>query len=105
MVEMTEQDYETTQDIQNFNANEQQQQQQQQQQLMGGRKHGSRRARSGKGRSGRGRKGGSFLAEITVPVALLAGTQYMKSRYGYGRSKKRNSKRNYRKKSVRRRRR
>jgi hypothetical protein len=102
MVEMTEQDYETTQDIDNFNANEQQQQLQQ---LMGGRKHGSRRARSGKGRSGRGRKGGSFLAEITVPVALLAGTQYMKGRYGYGRSKKRNSKRNYRKKSVRRRRR
>jgi hypothetical protein len=97
MMEMTEQEYETTQDIENFNANEQQ--------LMGGRKHGSRRARTGKGRSGRGRKGGSFLAEITVPVALLAGTQYMKSRYGYGRSKKRNSKRNYRKKSVRRRRR
>jgi hypothetical protein len=104
MAGMTEQDqdYETTQDIENFNANEQQQQLQQ---LMGGRKHGSRRARSGKGRSGRGRKGGSFLAEITVPVALLAGTQYMKGRYGYGRSKKRNSKRNYRKKSVRRRRR
>jgi hypothetical protein len=104
MVGTTEQDqdYETTQDIENFNANEQLQQLQQ---LMGGRKHGSRRARSGKGRSGRGRKGGSFLAEITVPVALLAGTQYMKSRYGYGRSKKRNSKRNYRKKSVRRRRR
>ena len=104
MAGMTEQDqdYETTQDIENFNANEQQQQLQQ---LMGGRKRGSRRARSGKGRSGRGRKGGSFLAEITVPVALLAGTQYMKSRYGYGRSKKRNSKRNYRKKSVRRRRR
>jgi hypothetical protein len=100
MAGMTEQDYETTQDIENFNANEQQQQQ-----LMGGRKRGSRRARSGKGRSGRGRKGGSFLAEITVPVALLAGTQYMKGRYGYGRSKKRNSKRNYRKKSVRRRRR
>jgi hypothetical protein len=102
MAGMTEQDYETTQDIENFNANEQLQQVQQ---LMGGRKRGSRRARSGKGRSGRGRKGGSFLAEITVPVALLAGTQYMKSRYGYGRSKKRNSKRNYRKKSVRRRRR
>ena len=87
----TELDNETTQDIENFNANEEQQ-------LIGGKKRGSKRTT-------RGRKGGSFLAEITVPVALLAGTQYMKNRYGYRRSKKRKSKRNYRKKSVRRRRR
>lgn len=88
-----------TQNMENIYANEQQQQQ-----LLGGKKRGSRRTSRGS-RTSRGRKGGSFLAEITVPAALLASTQYMKNRYGYRRSNKRKSKRNYRKKSVRRRRR
>ena len=86
-----------TQNMENIYANEQQQ-------LLGGKKRGSRRTSRGS-RTSRGRKGGSFLAEITVPAALLASTQYMKNRYGYRRSNKRKSKRNYRKKSVRRRRR
>ena len=85
-----------TQNTETFYANEQQ--------LLGGKKRGSRRTSRGS-RTSRGRKGGSFLAEITVPAALLASTQYMKNRYGYRRSNKRKSKRNYRKKSVRRRRR
>ena len=46
--------------------------------LTGGRRHGSRRSKGRGRKSGRGRKGGSFLAEITVPAALLAATQYMK---------------------------
>lgn len=87
----------TTQNMENIYANEQQQ-------LLGGKKRGSSRTTRGS-RTSRGRKGGSFLAEITVPAALLASTQYMKNRYGYRRSNKRKSKRNYRKKSVRRRRR
>ena len=87
-----------TQNMENIYANEQQQQ------LLGGKKRGSRRTSRGS-RTSRGRKGGSFLAEITVPAALLASTQYMKNRYGYRRSNKRKSKRNYRKKSIRRRRR
>ena len=85
-----------THNMENIYANEQQ--------LFGGKKRGSRRTSRGS-RTSRGRKGGSFLAEITVPAALLASTQYMKNRYGYRRSNKRKSKRNYRKKSVRRRRR
>ena len=76
--------------------------------LLGGRRHSSRRSkgrgrRSGR-RSGRGRKGGSFLAEITVPAALLAATQYMKSPSSYRRTKRRGSRRRSRGRSGRRRR-
>ena len=68
---------------------------------VGGRKRGSR------ARKGRGRKGGTFLAEISVPIALLAATQYMKgTRYGRGKSARgRNSRRlrkSYRNRSRRR---
>ena len=56
--------------------------------ITGSRRRGSRR---GRGRTGRGRKGGSFLAEITVPAALLAATQYMKGPSSYRRSKRRGS--------------
>ena len=69
----------------------------------GGRRHSSRRGKGkGKGK-GRGRKGGSFLAEITVPAALLAATQYMKGPSSYRRTKRRGSRR--RNKSSQRRRR
>ena len=54
---------------------------------------------------GRGRSGGTFLAEISVPVALLAGVQYMKNRKGRSTGKRRKSRKNYRKNSLRRRRR
>jgi Mg-chelatase subunit ChlD len=65
---------------------------------------GGRRRSSRKGRGkGRGRKGGSFLAEITVPAALLAATQYMKGPSSYRRTKRRGSGR--RKRSSQRRRR
>ena len=60
--------------------------------------------RRGRGR-GRGRSGGTFLAEISVPVALLAGVQYMKNRKGHSTGKRRKSRKNYRKNSLRRRRR
>jgi Mg-chelatase subunit ChlD len=69
--------------------------------MNGGRRHSSRRGRGRK--SGRGRKGGSFLAEITVPAALLAATQYMKGPSSYRRTKRRGSRR--RNKSSQRRRR
>jgi len=71
----------------------------------GGRRHSSRRGKGkGKGKGkGRGRKGGSFLAEITVPAALLAATQYMKGPSSYRRTKRRGSRR--RNKSSQRRRR
>ena len=42
-------------------------------------------------RRGRGRSGGTFLAEISVPVALLAGVQYMKNRKGRSTGKRRKS--------------
>ena len=71
--------------------------------LKGGRRHSSRKGKGkGKGK-GRGRKGGSFLAEITVPAALLAATQYMKGPSSYRRTKRRGSRR--RNKSSQRRRR
>ena len=73
--------------------------------LTGGRRHSSRRSKGRGRRSGRGRKGGSFLAEITVPAALLAATQYMKSPSSYRRTKRRGSRRRNRGRSVRRRRR
>lgn len=75
--------------------------------LSGGRRHSSRRSKGRgrrSGRSGRGRKGGSFLAEITVPAALLAATQYMKSPSSYRRTKRRGSRRRSRGRSGRRRR-
>ena len=75
--------------------------------LLGGRRHSSRRSKGRgrrSGRSGRGRKGGSFLAEITVPAALLAATQYMKSPSSYRRTKRRGSRRRSRGRSGRRRR-
>jgi Mg-chelatase subunit ChlD len=68
----------------------------------GGRRHRSRRGRGRK--SGRGRKGGSFLAEITVPAALLAATQYMKGPSSYRRTKRRGSRRRNRSSQRRRRR-
>jgi hypothetical protein len=75
------------------------------QEIVGGRKRGSKRSKNRGRKTGRGRKGGTFLAEISVPVALLAATQYMKSRRGsYGKSRRRGSKKSYRNKSVRRRR-
>lgn len=74
--------------------------------LVGGRRHGSRRSKGRGRKSGRGRKGGSFLAEITVPAALLAATQYMKGGpSSYRRTKRRGSRRRNRGRSVRRRRR
>ena len=72
--------------------------------LSGGRRHSSRRSKGRGRRSGRGRKGGSFLAEITVPAALLAATQYMKSPSSYRRTKRRGSRRRSRGRSGRRRR-
>ena len=68
----------------------------------GGRRRSSRRGRGRK--SGRGRKGGSFLAEITVPAALLAATQYMKGPSSYRRTKRRGSRRRNRSSQRRRRR-
>lgn len=68
----------------------------------GGRRRGSRKGRGRK--SGRGRKGGSFLAEITVPAALLAATQYMKGPSSYRRTKRRGSRRRNRSSQRRRRR-
>ena len=74
--------------------------------LTGGRRHGSRRSKGRGRKSGRGRKGASFLAEITVPAALLAATQYMKGGpSSYRRTKRRGSRRRNRGRSVRRRRR
>ena len=70
--------------------------------ITGGRRHGSRRGRGRK--TGRGRKGGSFLAEITVPAALLAATQYMKGPSSYRRTKRRGSRRRNRSSQRRRRR-
>lgn len=71
--------------------------------ITGGRRHRSRRGKGRGRKTGRGRKGGSFLAEITVPAALLAATQYMKGPSSYRRTKRRGSRR--RNKSSQRRRR
>jgi len=60
---------------------------------------GGRRKR---GMGSRGRKGGTFLADISVPVALLAATQYMKGRRRYGKTSNRRRRRRTRK-NVRRR--
>lgn len=66
---------------------------------------GGRRKR---GMGSRGRKGGTFLAEISVPVALLAATQYMKGRRRYGktgnRRRRRMTRKNLRRRSGNRRR-
>ena len=59
---------------------------------------GGRRKR---GMGSRGRKGGTFLADISVPVALLAATQYMKGRRRYGKTSNRRRRRT--RKNVRRR--
>jgi len=78
--------------------------------LTGGRRYRGRRGLVMGSRSrGRGRKGGSFLAEVSVPVALLAATQYMKSRRRYGktsnrRRRRRGTRKNYRRRSGYRRR-
>ena len=64
----------------------------------------SRRSTRSKGK-GRSRNGGTFLAEISVPVALLAGVQYMKSRGSRSGTKRRKTRRNYKNKSQKRRRR
>jgi hypothetical protein len=80
--------------------------------LTGGRRYRGRRGLGMGSRSrgrGRGRKGGSFLAEVSVPVALLAATQYMKSRRRYGktsnrRRRRRGTRKNYRRRSGYRRR-
>jgi len=75
--------------------------------LTGGRRYRGRRGMGSISR-GRGRKGGSFLAEVSVPVALLAATQYMKSRRRYGktsnRRRRRNTRKNYRRRTGYRRR-
>jgi hypothetical protein len=66
----------------------------------------SRRSTRSKGKGkGRSRNGGTFLAEISVPVALLAGVQYMKSRGSRSGTKRRKTRRNYKNKSQKRRRR
>lgn len=70
----------------------------------GGRRRGSRRGKGRGKKTGRGRKGGSFLAEITVPAALLAATQYMKGPSSYRRTKRRGSRRRNRSSQRRRRR-
>jgi len=70
----------------------------------GGRRRGSRRGKGRGKKTGRGRKGGSFLAEITVPAALLAATQYMKGPSSYRRTKRRGSGRRNRSSQRRRRR-
>jgi hypothetical protein len=72
--------------------------------ITGGRRHGSRRGKGRGRKTGRGRKGGSFLAEITVPAALLAATQYMKGPSSYRRTKRRGSRRRNRSSQRRRRR-
>jgi hypothetical protein len=78
--------------------------------LTGGRRYRGRRGLVMGSRSrgrGRGRKGGSFLAEVSVPVALLAATQYMKSRRRYGKTssrRRRGTRKNYRRRSGYRRR-
>jgi Mg-chelatase subunit ChlD len=70
----------------------------------GGRRRGSRKGKGRGKKTGRGRKGGSFLAEITVPAALLAATQYMKGPSSYRRTKRRGSRRRNRSSQRRRRR-
>jgi hypothetical protein len=75
--------------------------------LTGGRRYRGRRGMGSRSRGrGRGRKGGSFLAEVSVPVALLAATQYMKSRRRYGKtsSRRRGTRKNYRRRTGYRRR-
>jgi hypothetical protein len=76
--------------------------------LTGGRRYRGRRGLGMGSRSrSRGRKGGSFLAEVSVPVALLAATQYMKSRRRYGKTsnrRRRGTRKNYRRRSGYRRR-
>jgi len=76
--------------------------------LTGGRRYRGRRGMGSRSRGrGRGRKGGSFLAEVSVPVALLAATQYMKSRRRYGKTsnrRRRGTRKNYRRRSGYRRR-
>jgi len=74
--------------------------------LTGGRRYRGRRGMGSRSR-GRGRKGGSFLAEVSVPVALLAATQYMKGRRRYGKTsnrRRRGTRKNYRRRSGYRRR-
>lgn len=67
----------------------------------GGRRRGrGRRVR--KSRRGRGNKGGSFLVDMGVPLAFLAATQYAKSRKGYRGTKRNRSRRNFRRRSMRR---
>ena len=83
-------------------ANAQVQQQQTAEQLAGPVTMGGARSR---GLRSRGRKGGSFLTEISVPIALLAATQYMKNRGTRRTGKRRRRGNNYRKRASRRRRR
>jgi hypothetical protein len=76
--------------------------------LTGGRRYRGRRGMGSRSRGrGRGRKGGSFLAEVSVPVALLAATQYMKGRRRYGKTsnrRRRGTRKNYRRRTGYRRR-
>ena len=104
---MTTETTEATAALNDILENAQVQQQQTAQQLADQEKVGGARSRSSRARGrGRGRKGGSFLTEISVPIALLAATQYMKNR-GTRRTGKRRRRRgnNYRKRASRRRRR
>lgn len=87
-------------------ANAQVQQQQTAEQLADQVTVGGARSRGSRARGrGRGRKGGSFLTEISVPIALLAATQYMKNRGTRRTGKRRRRGNNYRKRASRRRRR
>ena len=60
------------------------------------------RTRTRTRRRGRGRNGGTFVADVATPLALLGATQYMKSKFSRRSSKRRKSRKNY---SLRRRRR
>lgn len=105
---MTGETTEATAALNDILENAQVQQQQTAQQLADQEKVGGARSRSSRYRSvgrGRGRKGGSFLTEISVPIALLAATQYMKNRGTRRTGKRRRRGNNYRKRASRRRRR
>lgn len=105
---MTSETTDATAALNDILENAQVQQQQTAQQLEdqvttgGARSRGSRYRSGGRGR---GRKGGSFLTEISVPIALLAATQYMKNRGTRRTGKRRRRGNNYRKRASRRRRR
>lgn len=101
---MTNETTDATAALNDILANAQVQQQQTAEQLADPVTMGGARSRGLRSR-GRGRKGGSFLTEISVPIALLAATQYMKNRGTRRTGKRRRRGNNYRKRASRRRRR